>query len=184
VETLAPRGNGSRHDVFIRTNLGFPFRMNAAANLAPYLKSRAAVARRDFRQRAVPESMRKGKRGRSSTEWAHPEIEYVVADGPAPGRWTGLAGMAEAWRELLSAWEAWRGEADEYCELDGERVLVLFHFSGRGKASGLELGHMRTKAASLFHLRGGKVTRLVLYAEAEHALADLGLAPEAGPPRS
>jgi hypothetical protein len=31
----------------------------------------------------------------SSTEWAHPEIEYVRADGPTPGRWTGLQGMAE-----------------------------------------------------------------------------------------
>jgi hypothetical protein len=29
----------------------------------------------------------------SSTEWAHPEIELVMSDGPAPGRWTGLAGM-------------------------------------------------------------------------------------------
>ena len=35
-------------------------------------------------------------------EWAHPEIEYVVADGPSPGRWTGLAGMAEQWRDWLA----------------------------------------------------------------------------------
>jgi hypothetical protein len=38
----------------------------------------------------------------SSTDWAHPEIEYVIADGPAPGTWTGLAGMAAAWRDFLS----------------------------------------------------------------------------------
>ena len=94
----------------------------------------------------------------SSAEWAHPEIEFVVADGPTPGSWTGLAGMAEGWREFLSAWEEFRVEADEYRELDGERVLVLHHWSGRGKTSGLELGQMRTKAASLFHVRGGKVT--------------------------
>ena len=25
----------------------------------------------------------------SSAEWAHPEIELVVADGPTPGSWTG-----------------------------------------------------------------------------------------------
>ena len=29
----------------------------------------------------------------SLAEWAHPEIEYVVADGPSPGRWLGLEGM-------------------------------------------------------------------------------------------
>ena len=39
----------------------------------------------------------------SSTEWAHPDLELVIADGPAPGRWTGASAMAEAWRDLLSA---------------------------------------------------------------------------------
>jgi hypothetical protein len=65
----------------------------------------------------------------SSTEWAHPEIEYVIADGPSPGSWTGPAGIAEG-------------------------------------------------------ARGGKVTRLVLYWNCERALAEVGLAPEAGRPRS
>jgi ketosteroid isomerase-like protein len=116
----------------------------------------------------------------SSTEWAHPEIEYVIADGPEPGSWTGLAGMAEAMRSILSAWEEFRGEAEEYRELDDERVLVLTRRSGRGKTSGLELGKMRAKGAQLFHVRGGKVTRFVTYWEGEGALADLGLAAEAG----
>jgi ketosteroid isomerase-like protein len=116
----------------------------------------------------------------SSAEWAHPEIEYVSADGPAPGGSTGLAGMAEGFRDWLSAWEEWRVEAEEYRELDGERVLVLFHFSARGKTSGLDVGQISTKGASVFHLRGGKVARLVQYFDRKRALADLGLAPEAG----
>jgi ketosteroid isomerase-like protein len=99
----------------------------------------------------------------SSAEWADPDIDFVRADGPDPGSWTGMAGMAEAWRARLSAFEDVRVEADEYHELDGERVLVLMHFSGRGKTSGLEAGQMRTKGASLLHFRGGKVTRLVVY---------------------
>src|SRR5436309_3178555 len=49
-----------------------------------------------------------------SAEWAHPEIEYVWADGPTPGSWTGLAGMAEGEREFLAAWEECRFEAVEY----------------------------------------------------------------------
>jgi ketosteroid isomerase-like protein len=116
----------------------------------------------------------------SSAEWAHPEIEFVIADGPSPGRWTGLAGMAEGARDELNAWEGYRGEAEEYRELDDERVLVLHRFSARGKRSGLELGQIQTKGASLFHIRGGKVTRVVRYWDREGALADLGLAPEAG----
>jgi ketosteroid isomerase-like protein len=116
----------------------------------------------------------------SSVEWAHPEIEFVIADGPSPGSWTGLAGMEEGWRDFLSAWEELRIEVDEYRELDGERILVLVHFSARGKTSGLELEQMKAKGAELFHVRGGKVTRAVAYWDRERALADLGLPPEAG----
>ena len=79
----------------------------------------------------------------SSAEWAYPEIGLVIADGPIPGSWTGVAEMAEAWREALSAFEELRGEADEYRALDEERVLVLMHFSGRGKTSGMEVGVRR-----------------------------------------
>jgi ketosteroid isomerase-like protein len=83
--------------------------------------------------------------------------------------------MAEAVRELLSAWEEHRVEAEEYRELDGERVLVLFEFSGRGKMSGLEVGPMRARGAHIFHVRDEQVTRIVVYLNSERALADLGL---------
>jgi len=115
-----------------------------------------------------------------SNQWAHPEIEFVFADGPDPGVRTGLAGMAEGWREFLSTWEGFRTEVEEFRELDAERVVVLVHRSGRGKTSGLELGPMSTRGANLFHVRGAQVTRLVLYWDREHAPADLGLTPEAG----
>ena len=115
----------------------------------------------------------------SSTERAHLEIDYVMADGPSPGRWKGLAGMAEGYRDLLSAWEELRVQAEEYRELDDERVLVLIRFRGRGKMSGLELGRMGTKGAGLYQVRDGKVTRLVNYLDRERPLADVGLAPEA-----
>jgi ketosteroid isomerase-like protein len=92
--------------------------------------------------------------------------------------------MAEGWRDWLSAWEEFRIKVEEYRELDDERVLVLPRVSGRGKSSGLELGQMWTKGAALFHIREGKVTRFVFYWDRERALADLGLAPEAGSPSS
>jgi ketosteroid isomerase-like protein len=111
----------------------------------------------------------------SSAEWAHPEIEFVSADGPEPGSWTGAPAMAEAWREALHAFEELRGEADEYRVLDDDRVLVLMHFSGRGKMSRLEVGDILMKGANLFDFRGGKVTRLVVYWDRERAFVDLGL---------
>jgi ketosteroid isomerase-like protein len=58
----------------------------------------------------------------SSVEWADPEIEYVIADGPAPGRWTGLSGLGEAWRSILTVWEEFHTESvDEFRELDDQR---------------------------------------------------------------
>ena len=68
-----------------------------------------------------------------------------------------------------------RAEADEYRALDDERVLVLMHFSGRGKTSGLEVGDIHMKGANLFHVRDGKVSRLVTYWDRERAFADVGL---------
>jgi len=89
--------------------------------------------------------------------------------------------MAHGVREFLSTWEEFRLEADGFRELDTERVLVIDHRSGRSKTSGLELAQMRTKGARLFHIRDGKVTRLVVYFDRERAFADLGLPPETGP---
>jgi ketosteroid isomerase-like protein len=113
-----------------------------------------------------------------SADWAHPEIEFVIADGPAPGSWTGVAAMAKAWREFLSAWDNARPEVEEYRELDDERVLVLGHIRGRGKTSGLELGQVQAKVAAVYHVRDGKVVRLVAYFDRDRAFADLGLPPE------
>jgi ketosteroid isomerase-like protein len=115
----------------------------------------------------------------SSAEWADAEIEYIIADGPAPGRWTGLAGMAVGFRTWLSAWEDFHVIAEDYRELDHARLLVLASNAGSGKASGVEIGQIFPKGAALFHIRDGKVTRLVSYWERHHALADLGLVQEA-----
>ncbi|MGO9322557.1 MAG: nuclear transport factor 2 family protein [Solirubrobacteraceae bacterium] len=115
----------------------------------------------------------------SSAEWAHPEIECLSDDPLLPlGRTTGVAAMAKIWRNWLRAWKDFHADADGYREVDAERVLALLRYSGRGNPGGMEV--MPTEAASLFHVRDGKVTRLVLYLDRERALADLGLAPDTG----
>jgi ketosteroid isomerase-like protein len=119
-----------------------------------------------------------------SAEWADPEIEFVGADGPDPFSVKGIDKLAEAWAEFLQSWEDYRVEAEEYRELDDERVLVLIRIGGRGKTSGLEIGQMRAEAANLISVRDGRVTRLVLYWDRERALADVGLTSETGPQHS
>jgi hypothetical protein len=113
----------------------------------------------------------------SSFEWAHPDIEYVVADGPAPGTWAGRAGMIEGWREFLAAWSEYRSEAEEYRQLDDGRVLVLGTHVGRGRSSGVAAEQLRAKGAAVFEARGGMVTKLVLYVDRQNAFAALGLEP-------
>lgn len=121
---------------------------------------------------------------RDSAKWMHPGVEVIFPDGPSPGTWRGLAGLAEGWRDFLSAWDEYRVEVEEFRELDDERVLVLTRRSGRGKTSGIELGQIGSSGAGLMHIREGLVTRAVFYFDREHALVDLGLTPEAGSAQS
>jgi ketosteroid isomerase-like protein len=111
-----------------------------------------------------------------SVAWAHPQIEYVVIGGPEPGKWVGLGEMTASVRDFMSAWEDYGIEADEYRELDNERVLVLVQLSGRGKVSGLDIADTEARGAEVWHLRDGKVRRLVMYWYRDQALAELGLA--------
>ena len=108
----------------------------------------------------------------SRADWADPEIEFVIADGPAPGESRGVAAMANAFRGLLQGLKHVRSHAEEYRELDGGYVLVLNRVGGRGKESGLASDG---RGVDLFLIVDGKVTRLVSYFHRHRAFAELGL---------
>ena len=57
-------------------------------------------------------------------------------------------------------------------------MLVLGHYMGRGKRSGVELGQITRKMAAVLYIKDARVRRLVNYSERDRAFADLGLAPE------
>ena len=111
----------------------------------------------------------------SSSDWADPDYELVLRDGPAPGTFKGLEAAAGGWGEFLSAFDHLKAVAEEIRAIDDERVLVLTKNIGRGKTSGLELGEMETRGANVIHVHGGRVTKLVAYFDRDLALADLEL---------
>ena len=102
----------------------------------------------------------------------------MIHGGTEAGRWTGLAATAAAWRDYLAAWEDFRVHAEEYREVDGERVLVLVQLTGTGRTSGLRLEEIEAKTANVIHLDGGRITKLVIYWDRDRALAGLGLKEE------
>jgi ketosteroid isomerase-like protein len=111
----------------------------------------------------------------SSLEWTDPEIEFVFADGPEPGSHLGRAAMEELFRSWLGAFADFRISAEDVIELDSERVLALTSVRGHGKTSGVDLARTPTKAAHLFELRAGKVSRMVVYFDRDRALAELAV---------
>jgi ketosteroid isomerase-like protein len=105
-------------------------------------------------------------------EWAHPEIDFAIADGPTPGRWRGIDAMAQAFTDFIANFEAWRVEPIEFQDLGNGRVLVVVRLRARGRSSGLEVERIGVLGANLFEIRAGKVTRLTIYLDAARARAD------------
>jgi hypothetical protein len=82
------------------------------------------------------------------------------------------------WRsQRLSPFDDYRTIGHDYRMLDEERILVFVAHTGRGKSSGFEVADLGDSGqpAALFHVRDGRVARLVVYTSHERAFADLGL---------
>ena len=88
----------------------------------------------------------------TNADWADPEVEYVIAEGPEPRTFRGLAGLAEAMRNLFGDFEDVGAEAEDYRELDACHVLVLTRNFGRGKLSGVPVS---AKHAEVFEVQVG-----------------------------
>jgi ketosteroid isomerase-like protein len=77
--------------------------MTASANLELVRSIYADLERGDF-----------GRVFQAASEWAHPEFEWVIADGPTAGSFTGVAEAEESAYGMLAAWEEFRFEVEEY----------------------------------------------------------------------
>jgi GNAT superfamily N-acetyltransferase len=111
-----------------------------------------------------------------SDSWAGPELEWTFVDWFMLGSGKGIASLSRTWSDFLKTWEEFHNEAVDYRHVDGDRVLVLTRFWGRGRGSGLEIGESGSNGASLFQMQEEKVIRAAFYWSRDRALADLGLA--------
>jgi ketosteroid isomerase-like protein len=102
----------------------------------------------------------------SSADWADPDIEFVAILDRIESR--GIEAMRDRWLEVLGAYDNFSVVADEFLDVD-DRVLVHVRFRGSGKSSGAPLTDFW--GWNLFTLRDARVTRLVLYPDAEEAQA-------------
>jgi uncharacterized protein len=105
---------------------------------------------------------------------AHFDPDVVVDASkarPDGGRGQGreqLNVIVAAW---MGTWDEWWEEIEEMRDL-GSQVLVLSVQRGRGKGSGVEV---EARYALLYDVHGGKITRLVMYADQAQALEAAGL---------
>ena len=72
----------------------------------------------------------------------------------------------------MEPWEEVRREPEEIIDLGGDRVLVLFHTTGRGKGSGIEV---EGRGGDLLTIREGRLVSWLAYPDQAQALAAAGL---------
>ena len=88
---------------------------------------------------------------------------------------TGLAELAERWREWMEPWEVYWTEIEDVIDAGGDRVLVLIRDHGRLRGSDDEVDQV---AASVWTLRDGKIARVEFHVSRERALESVSLRDE------
>ena len=103
-------------------------------------------------------------------ELFHPGMTAETFGMGEPIRSEGYDGFIDSMREWLSTWERpLTIEAEDLIQR-GDRILVLIHWSGRGKGSGVEI---EGRGAHLWSFREGLVVRHETYRDRAEARAAL-----------
>jgi ketosteroid isomerase-like protein len=97
----------------------------------------------------------------------HGTIGGIEEQATAHGHDEVINGFVESLRD----WEHHSLTAEDYIDA-GDRVVVLWHEVGRGKASGVEV---ETRTAVVYTVRGDEVVEVQGYMERRQALEALGL---------
>ncbi len=89
----------------------------------------------------------------------------------AGGTVHGHDGVREFFRDWLEAFETYQAKADAFIEA-GDEVIVGYHVTGRGKASGMDVEMSRW---NVYEIRNGLVARVDVFDSKAEALEAVGL---------
>jgi ketosteroid isomerase-like protein len=104
--------------------------------------------------------------------WA-PDIEYIQTADVGAGEtvYRGRQGVAQAFGELIDAFDGLRVEAEEFFDL-GDRVLAFVRLRGRARRSGVPIDECFAHVATF---RGSEIIHWHAYARRDEALEAVGL---------
>jgi ketosteroid isomerase-like protein len=99
---------------------------------------------------------------------------YVECDTrarPEGQVYRGREGIVEAFRVWRGTWDDWNGDIEEIVDA-GDRVLMVLHESGRGKASGVQV---EQRTFFVYELRDRMIVRVTVLVDEDQAREAAGL---------
>jgi uncharacterized protein len=100
-----------------------------------------------------------------------PDVELTTPPGPNAGTYRGRQECQGFWEEMLTAFDAWSAEPEEFFER-GDQIAVVVRGRTRPKGSTAEI---ENRTGNLWTIRDGAVVSLRLFAKPEEALEAAGL---------
>jgi len=100
--------------------------------------------------------------------WAFAEIGGMDSEGRAHG----LNQLTAVWLDWLKPWERFTVEAEEFVDIDDDRVLVLYRRRARMRGTDSTIEH---KGGTVWTLRDGRAVHIVDFDDRAKALEAAGL---------
>src|SRR5919109_1341602 len=123
--------------------------------------------------RSAAEVFDSGDLERWLSEFFDPEIEWrTAAEDPDAATHCGRKAFKRYVQQRMEAFEGLRADNEEYVDAEDGRVFTWVHWTGRGRASGVEADWY---LAIIYTLRDGKVVRGEEYFDRAEALEAAGL---------
>ena len=100
-----------------------------------------------------------------------PDVEMTTPPGPNAGTFRGQEEIQGYWEEMLTPFEAWTAEPEEFFE-HGDQVVALIKNRLRPKGTDAEL---EMRAGAIWTIRDGAVVSMRIFPQPEKALKAAGL---------